>query len=106
MSLYFLLLRRTSLNSSLSDLSRVTVKRNVELENTVAKLQAEIELWKDHHATMQMEANAHKVQLATLNKQVSNMDVFRGVRLSFIRSLLECSFCALSEPGSTHSLCY
>ncbi|KAK0190859.1 hypothetical protein F5146DRAFT_1046043 [Armillaria mellea] len=64
--------------SRILNLSRVTVKRNVELENMVAKLQAEIELWKDHHATMQMEANAHKVQLATLNKQVSNMDVFRG----------------------------
>ena len=68
----------------LLDLSRATVKRNTELENRVAELEVEIAVWKQAHSVAleasERETKAHNAQVAALNKQISNMDCFRGVR--------------------------
>lgn len=66
------------------DLSSATLKRNAVLESRVAELEIEIAVWKQAHSVAleasERETKAHNAQVAALNKQVSNMDCFRGVR--------------------------
>ncbi|KAG5636432.1 hypothetical protein H0H81_008107 [Sphagnurus paluster] len=64
------------------DLSTITVKRNTELENRVDELELELSVWKQAHAVA-LEASersnkAHNVQVASLNKQISNLDCFQN----------------------------
>lgn len=50
----------------------------------MAELEVEIAVWKQAHSVAleasERETKAHNVQIAALNKQISNMDYFRGVR--------------------------
>lgn len=73
---------------ALLDLSTATVKRNAELENRVAELEVELSVWKQAHSVAleasERETKAHNVQVAALNRQISNLDCFRGVRCSII----------------------
>ncbi|GLB33666.1 hypothetical protein LshimejAT787_0105500 [Lyophyllum shimeji] len=66
----------------LLNLSDSTVKRNAELENRVSELEVELSVWKQAHAVAleasEREAKAHNVQVAALNRQISNLDCFRG----------------------------
>ncbi|KAG6854998.1 hypothetical protein C0991_005927 [Blastosporella zonata] len=68
------------------DLSTATVKRNAELENKVAELEVELSVWKQAHSVAleasERETKAHNVQVAALNRQISNLDYFRGVTFS------------------------
>lgn len=69
----------------LTDLSNATVHRNTELETRIAELEVELSVWKQAHSVAleasEREAKAHNVQVAALNRQISNLDCFRGVRL-------------------------
>ncbi len=64
-------------------LSSVTVRRNTELENRVAELEVELLVWKQAHSVAieasEREVKAHNVQIAALNRQISNLDVFKSV---------------------------
>ncbi|KAG6878107.1 hypothetical protein C0993_012111 [Termitomyces sp. T159_Od127] len=66
----------------LLNLSTATVKRNVELENRVSELEVELSVWKQAHSVAleasERETKAHNVQVAALNRQISNLDCFRG----------------------------
>ncbi|KAF8222733.1 hypothetical protein L208DRAFT_582297 [Tricholoma matsutake] len=66
----------------LLNLSSATLKRNAVLESRVAELEIEIAVWKQAHSVAleasERETKAHNAQVAALNKQVSNMDCFRG----------------------------
>ncbi|KAF8076246.1 hypothetical protein FPV67DRAFT_1573359 [Lyophyllum atratum] len=63
-------------------LSTTTVKRNAELENRVSELEVEISVWKQAHSVAleasERETKAHNVQVAALNRQISNLDCFRN----------------------------
>jgi len=60
----------------------------VELENRISDLEVELLVWKQAHAVAleasERETKAHKVQVAALNRQISNLDCFQAVRLVFI----------------------
>jgi len=64
-------------------LSSVTVRRNTELENRVAELEVELLVWKQAHSVAieasEREVKAHNVQIAALNRQICNLDVFKSV---------------------------
>ncbi|KIL68159.1 hypothetical protein M378DRAFT_158687 [Amanita muscaria Koide BX008] len=66
----------------LINLSTVTVRHNAELQNRVAELEMELSVWKQAHSVAlevsEREAKAHNVQIAALNRQISNLDCFRG----------------------------
>jgi len=68
---------------SFADLSTSTVRRNKDLENRVAELEVELLVWKQAHSVAieasEREVKAHNVQLAALNRQISNMDSFKSV---------------------------
>jgi len=68
--------------TTLHNISSATVKRNFELEHRVAELEVELSVWKQAHAVAleasERENKAHNVQVATLNRQISNLDCFRG----------------------------
>lgn len=68
------------------DLSNVTLQRNTELESRVAELEVELLVWKQAHSVAleasERESKAHNVQLAALNRQISNMDTFKTVSIS------------------------
>ena len=63
------------------DLSSVTLQKNAELENRVAELEVELLVWKQAHSVAleasERDTKAHNVQLAALNRQISNMDNFK-----------------------------
>ncbi|KJA30077.1 hypothetical protein HYPSUDRAFT_125737 [Hypholoma sublateritium FD-334 SS-4] len=67
----------------LLNLSSVTVRRNADLENRVAELELELSVWKQAHSVAleasEREVKAHNVQMAALNRQMSNMDSFKTV---------------------------
>lgn len=64
-------------------LSSATVRRNTDLETRVAELEVELLVWKQAHSVAieasEREVKAHNVQIAALNRQISNMDVFKSV---------------------------
>lgn len=66
------------------DLSHATLQRNAELENRVAELEVELLVWKQAHSVAleasERDTKAHNMQLASLNRQISNMDSFKSVR--------------------------
>ena len=66
------------------DLSSATVRRNTDLENRVAELEVELSVWKQAHSVAleasEREVKAHNVQIAALNRQISNLDCFKTVR--------------------------
>ncbi|KAF9557234.1 hypothetical protein CPC08DRAFT_640508 [Agrocybe pediades] len=66
----------------LLNLSSATVRRNVELENRVAELELELSVWKQAHSVAleasEREVKAHNVQIAALNRQISNLDGFKN----------------------------
>jgi hypothetical protein len=70
-----------------SDLSSATVRRNKEVENRVAELEVELLVWKQAHSVAieasEREVKAHNVQIAALNRQISNTDFFKSVRVPF-----------------------
>ncbi|KDR83573.1 hypothetical protein GALMADRAFT_653594 [Galerina marginata CBS 339.88] len=65
----------------LLNLSSVTVRRNADLENRVAELEVELSVWKQAHSVAleasEREVKAHNVQIAALNRQISNLDSFK-----------------------------
>jgi len=65
----------------LLNLSSVTVRRNTDLENRVAELEVELSVWKQAHSVAleasEREVKAHNVQIAALNRQISNLDCFK-----------------------------
>ena len=67
----------------MADLSSATVRHNADLQNRVAELEMELSVWKQAHSVAlevsEREAKAHNVQVAALNRQISNLDCFRGV---------------------------
>lgn len=67
------------------DLSSATVRRNADLESRVADLEVELLVWKQAHnvalEASEREVKAHNVQIAALNRQISNLDSFKTVRL-------------------------
>ena len=69
------------------DLSSATVRRNTDLENRVAELEVELTVWKQAHSVAleasEREVKAHNVQIAALNRQISNLDCFKTVRFFF-----------------------
>lgn len=73
-----------SLTCGLSALSTATVRRNADLENRVGELEVELLVWKQAHAAAleasERDIKAHNVQIAALNRQISNMDNFKNVR--------------------------
>ncbi|KAE9410303.1 hypothetical protein BT96DRAFT_952955 [Gymnopus androsaceus JB14] len=68
--------------NSLLTLSDATLKENLKLEAQVAELEVELSVWKQAHSValeaQDREAKAHNVHIASLNKQISNTDGFRG----------------------------
>ncbi|PPQ77359.1 hypothetical protein CVT25_010941 [Psilocybe cyanescens] len=64
------------------NLSSATVRRNTDLENRVAELEVELSVWKQAHSVAleasERESKAHNVQLAALNRQISNLDSFKN----------------------------
>ena len=69
--------------SHTTDLSSATVRRNVDLDARVAELEVELLVWKQAHAVAleasEREVKAHNVQIAALNRQISNLDSFKAV---------------------------
>lgn len=67
--------------TKLLNLSSVTLQKNAELENRVAELEVELLVWKQAHSVAleasERDTKAHNVQLAALNRQISNMDNFK-----------------------------
>jgi len=67
--------------SRLLNLSSSTVRRNTDLENRVAELEVELSVWKQAHSVAleasEREVKAHNVQIAALNRQISNLDCFK-----------------------------
>ncbi|KAF8803669.1 hypothetical protein BYT27DRAFT_7225624 [Phlegmacium glaucopus] len=65
----------------LLNLSSVTVRRNTDLESRVAELEVELSVWKQAHSVAleasEREVKAHNVQIAALNRQISNLDCFK-----------------------------
>jgi hypothetical protein len=65
-------------------LSHATLQRNAELESRVAELEVELLVWKQAHSVAleasERDTKAHNIQLAALNRQISNMDSFKSVR--------------------------
>jgi hypothetical protein len=75
----------TNINSFIFiDLSSATVRRNADLESRVAELELELLVWKQAHSVAleasEREMKSHNVQIAALNRQISNMDGFKTVR--------------------------
>ncbi|KAF8351272.1 hypothetical protein F5887DRAFT_1069004 [Amanita rubescens] len=70
--------------SRLINLSSATVRHNADLQNRVAELEMELSVWKQAHSVAlevsEREAKAHNVQVAALNRQISNLDCFRGTQ--------------------------
>ncbi|KAF8192602.1 hypothetical protein BJ912DRAFT_848878 [Pholiota molesta] len=66
----------------LLNLSSATVRRNADLENRVAELELELLVWKQAHSVAleasEREVKAHNVQIAALNRQISNLDSFQN----------------------------
>lgn len=65
----------------------------------MAELEVELSVWKQAHSVAleasERETKAHNVQVAALNRQISNLDCFRGVRdflLSVSRRFIEPSY--------------
>lgn len=75
--------RWTNEPTPFTDLSTSTVRRNKDLENRVAELEVELLVWKQAHSVAieasEREVKAHNVQIAALNRQISNMDSFKSV---------------------------
>lgn len=89
-------------------LSLSTVKRNLDLEARVNELELEISVWKQAHSVAieasERESTAHKVQIATLNRQIANLDSFRGVGpVCFTRNCPD--YHPLPEPIPFDPLC-
>lgn len=76
--------RRVASHPTRPDLSSTTVRRNTDLENRVAELEVELSVWKQAHSVAleasEREVKAHNVQIAALNRQISNLDCFKTVR--------------------------
>ncbi|KAF7776060.1 hypothetical protein Agabi119p4_4453 [Agaricus bisporus var. burnettii] len=68
--------------TKLLNLSHATLQRNAELENRVAELEVELLVWKQAHSVAleasERDTKAHNMQLASLNRQISNMDSFKS----------------------------
>lgn len=66
----------------------MTVRRNADLENRVAELELELSVWKQAHSVAleasEREVKAHNVQMAALNRQMSNMDSFKTVSFPIV----------------------
>lgn len=65
--------------SVFADLSSSTLKRNADLEQRVAELEVELHVWKQAHSQTLEAAEAHNVQIAALNRQISGLDYFKSV---------------------------
>ena len=76
--------KRVASHPTRPDLSSTTVRRNTDLENRVAELEVELSVWKQAHSVAleasEREVKAHNVQIAALNRQISNLDCFKTVR--------------------------
>jgi 3-deoxy-D-manno-octulosonate 8-phosphate phosphatase KdsC-like HAD superfamily phosphatase len=76
----------------LSALSTATVRRNADLENRVGELEVELLVWKQAHAAAlevsERDIKAHNVQIAALNRQISNMDSFKNNQNALILCII------------------
>lgn len=61
------------------DLSSSMLKRNADLEQRVAELEVELHVWKQAHSQALEASEAHNVQIAALNRQISGLDYFKSV---------------------------
>lgn len=101
--------RRVASHSTRPDLSSSTVRRNTDLENRVAELEVELSVWKQAHSVAleasEREVKAHNVQIAALNRQISNLDCFKTVRFFNLPwSYYYNTATTNTEPKSSHSL--
>ncbi|RXW24640.1 hypothetical protein EST38_g1213 [Candolleomyces aberdarensis] len=90
--------------SRLVHLSSSMLKRNADLEQRVAELEVELHVWKQAHSVALEASEAHNVQIAALNRQISGLDYFKsnqnplilcvinGDELVFSRDLLSQGF--------------
>ncbi|KAF9534147.1 hypothetical protein CPB83DRAFT_843756 [Crepidotus variabilis] len=73
-------------------LSSATVRRNADLENRVAELEVELLVWKQAHSVAieasEREVKAHNVQIAALNRQISNTDSFKSNQHALILCII------------------
>jgi hypothetical protein len=73
-------------------LSTATVRRNADLENHVGELEVELLVWKQAHAAAleasERDLKAHNVQIAALNRQISNMDSFKNNQNALILCII------------------
>ena len=92
------------------DLSSVTVRRNADLENRVAELELELSVWKQAHSVAleasEREVKAHNVQMAALNRQMSNMDSFKTVSFLILSCTYSLIFSWHTEPKRFNPLHY
>ena len=99
--------KKVASNPTLPDLSSTTVRRNTDLENRVAELEVELSVWKQAHSVAleasEREVKAHNVQIAALNRQISNLDCFKTVRF-FTSMVLHYTTTTNTESKSSHSL--
>ena len=58
------------------------LKRNADLEQRVAELEVELHVWKQAHSVALEASEAHNVQIAALNRQISGLDYFKSVRIA------------------------
>ncbi|KAF8640141.1 hypothetical protein AX17_001377 [Amanita inopinata Kibby_2008] len=76
----------------LLNLSSATVRHNSDLQNRVSELEMELSVWKQAHTVAlevsEREAKAHNVQIAALNRQISNLDCFRGTQNPLILCII------------------
>lgn len=64
--------------TQLLNLSSATMKRNADLEARVSELELELLVWKQAHSAALELSDAHNVQIAALNRQISNLDYFKN----------------------------
>lgn len=64
--------------SRLVHLSSSMLKRNADLEQRVAELEVELHVWKQAHSVALEASEAHNVQIAALNRQISGLDYFKS----------------------------
>jgi hypothetical protein len=73
-------------------------------------LEVELSVWKQAHSVAlegaERESKAHNVQITTLNRQISNMDVFRNVRFCTRHGGVGPLTAFSTEPTAAHTLCY
>uniref|UniRef100_A0A0W0FCE9 C3H1-type domain-containing protein n=1 Tax=Moniliophthora roreri TaxID=221103 RepID=A0A0W0FCE9_MONRR len=58
-------------------LANATIKQHRELESRIAELELQLAAWKQAHAAALDTSEAYRTQIATLNRQISSLDVLK-----------------------------